>query len=120
MTVVKLIDEMMLRSIIEQAHSLSFECDNCCRLVAMDLLDLIGRLGANATVGDVRRKLVCRRCNKRRARALIKPAIEKTNGSDTATGWPIVELISRVAAASIAAAERKWAASNQSNGRIKY
>jgi hypothetical protein len=40
--------------------------------------------------------------------------------ANTASRWPIVELISRVAAASTAAAERKWASSNQSNGPIKY
>jgi hypothetical protein len=40
--------------------------------------------------------------------------------ANATTGWTIVELISRVTASSIAAAERKWAASNQSNGRIKY
>jgi hypothetical protein len=72
MSVVKLVDEMTLRSIIEQDHGLSFERDNCWRLVAVDVLDLIGRFGADATIGDVRRKLVCRRCNKHRARALIK------------------------------------------------
>jgi hypothetical protein len=77
MAVVKLIDEMMLRSIIEQGHGLSFECDNYWRLVAFDVLALIGRLGANATVGDVRRKLVCRRCNNRRARALVKTGNRK-------------------------------------------
>ena len=77
MTVVKLIDEMTLRSIIEQRNALSFECDNCWRLVAVDILDLIGRLGADATVGEVRRKLVCRRCNKRRARALVKTGNRK-------------------------------------------
>jgi hypothetical protein len=77
MSVVKLIDEIALRSIIEQGHSLSFECDNCWRLVAVDVLDLIGRFGADATVGEVRRKLVCRRCNKRRARALLKTGNRK-------------------------------------------
>jgi len=77
MAVVKLIDEMTLRSIIERGQSLSFECDKCWRLVAVDLLDLIGRFGADTTVGDVRRKLVCRRCNKRRARALVKTGNRK-------------------------------------------
>ncbi len=77
MSVVKLIEEMTLRSIIEQGHGLSFECDNCWRLVAVDVLDLIGRFGADATVGDVRRKLVCRRCNKRRARALVRTGNRK-------------------------------------------
>jgi hypothetical protein len=76
-TVVKLMDEMSLRSIIEQGYGLSFECDNCWRLVAVDVLDLIGRLGANATIGEVRRKLVCRRCNKHRARALLKTGVRK-------------------------------------------
>jgi len=52
MAVVKLIDEMTLRSIVEQGHGLSFECDNCWRLVAVDALDLIARFGAVATVGS--------------------------------------------------------------------
>jgi len=77
MSVVKLIDEMTLRSIIEQGHGLSFECDNCWRLVAVDVLDLIGRFGADATIAEVRRKLVCRRCNKRRARALVRTGNRK-------------------------------------------
>jgi hypothetical protein len=77
MPVVKLVDEMTLRSIIERGYGLSFECDNCWRLVAVDVLDLIGRLGAHATIGEVRRKLVCRRCNKSRARALIKTGNRK-------------------------------------------
>ena len=77
MSVVKLVNEMMLRSIIEQGHGLSFECDNCWRLVAVDVLDLIGRFGADATIAEVRRKLVCRRCNKRRARALVKTGNRK-------------------------------------------
>jgi len=76
-SVVKLIDEMTLRSIVERGHSLSFECDNCWRLVAVDVLDLIGCLGANTTIGEVRLKLVCRRCNKRRARALLKTGNRK-------------------------------------------
>jgi hypothetical protein len=77
MPVVKLIEEMTLRSIVERGQSLSFECDNCWRLVAVDLFELIARLGASATIGEVRRKLVCRRCNKRRARALIKTGNRK-------------------------------------------
>ena len=86
MAVVKLIDEMMLRSVIKQGHGLSFECDNCWRLVAVDLLDLIGRLVANATVGDVRRKLVCRHCNKLRARALVKTGNRKDEWMPTRPG----------------------------------
>lgn len=83
MSVVKLIDEMTLRSIIERRESLSFECDNCWRLVAVDVLELIGRLGVDAIVSDVRRKLVCRRCNKRRARALVKTGNRKDEWKPT-------------------------------------
>src|SRR5215470_5953294 len=94
MSVVKLVDEMTLRSIVERGESLSFECDNCWRLVAVDVLDLIGRFGADATIGDVRRKLVCSRCNKRRARALVKVGNRKDEWIPTAARWTIVELIS--------------------------
>jgi hypothetical protein len=72
MSIVKLIDEMTLRSIIEQGYGLSFECDNCWRLVVV-----VGRIGADPTIGQVRQELVCRRCNKRGARALIKAGNRK-------------------------------------------
>ena len=72
MSVIELIDEWSLRTIIERGHRLSFECDYCWRLVAVDVLNLIGRFGPSATIGQVRRKLVCTRCRRRRARALVR------------------------------------------------
>jgi hypothetical protein len=52
MSVVRLVDAMTLRSIIERGQALSFECGTCRRLVAVDVLNLIGRLGADATIGE--------------------------------------------------------------------
>jgi hypothetical protein len=50
MAIVKLIDEMTLRSIVDKGYGLSFECDNCWQLVAVDLLELIARFGVSATM----------------------------------------------------------------------
>jgi hypothetical protein len=66
MSVVKLIDEMTLRSIVEQGHGVSFECDNCWRLVAVDVLDLIGRFGAAKVMG--RGASLCRPIHERQTR----------------------------------------------------
>ncbi len=77
MRVIQLVDEWTLQAIVERGHGLSFECDNCWRLVAVDVLTLVGQFGPAATIGEVRRKLVCKRCHKRRARALVRTGNRK-------------------------------------------
>ena len=77
MAIIRLVDDLDLRTVVEHGHQLSFECDNCWRLVAVDVLTLIGKFGPDAKVGEVRRKLVCTRCHKRRARALVRTGNRK-------------------------------------------
>jgi hypothetical protein len=72
MSVIRLVDDLTLRAVVDRGHGLTFECDNCWRLVGADVLALIGKYGPEATVGEVRRKLVCTRCHRRRARALLR------------------------------------------------
>ena len=49
-----------------------FECSNCWHLSEVDALDMVARFGADAMVGTVRSRMVCRKCGKRRVRALVR------------------------------------------------
>jgi hypothetical protein len=65
------VDSWSLRQVVEQGQ-LTFECNNCWRLAAVDVLDLVERFGADATVGRIRRQTICRICHTRGARALVR------------------------------------------------
>jgi hypothetical protein len=60
------VEQWSLRQVVEQGQ-LAFECNNCWRLAAVDTLEMVERFGADATVGQVRPKAVCRVCHARGA-----------------------------------------------------
>jgi hypothetical protein len=75
-------DDYTLRRIVELRLSLVFECRNCRKISQADLLDLIGRYGPSAKLGDLRPKGKCSRCGKRAADVLLKAA-----GTPAKRGW---------------------------------
>ena len=65
------VDKWTLRLVIERG-ALAFECRNCWHLAQVDVLGLIERFGADAVVGDTRRRARCRLCRSRRVRSLVR------------------------------------------------
>src|ERR1700687_6202758 len=59
-----------------------FECRNCRKVSEVDVLGLIERYGATATVGEIRDKARCRICKKRTADVLMRQP-----GSRKDFGW---------------------------------
>ncbi len=65
------VDKWTLRLVVQRG-SLVFECRNCWHLSEVDLLEMVAQFGADALVGTVRSRLVCRQCRKRRVRSLVR------------------------------------------------
>jgi len=65
------VDKWTLRLVVERG-SLTFECRNCWHLSQVDVLEMVARFGADALVGSVRSRMVCRQCRKRRVRSLVR------------------------------------------------
>jgi hypothetical protein len=65
------VDKWTLRVVIERG-ALAFECRNCWHLARVDVLGLVERFGAEARVGDTRRRARCRMCRSRRVRSLVR------------------------------------------------
>jgi hypothetical protein len=65
------VDRWTLRLAIERG-ALLFECGNCWHLAEVDALDMVARFGADALVGAVRVRMVCRKCGRRRVRSLVR------------------------------------------------
>jgi hypothetical protein len=65
------VDKWTLRLVVERG-ALALECRNCSHLSQVDVLELIGRFGVDAIVGDIRRLARCRMCRSRRVRSLVR------------------------------------------------
>jgi hypothetical protein len=76
------IAEYTLRKVAELRLLLAFECRHCRKFSQPDFLDLVGRHGPNAKIGDLQRKGRCTRCGKRAAEVLIKAP-----GTPAKRGW---------------------------------
>jgi hypothetical protein len=55
-------DAITLRAAIDMHMALVAECRNCRRVSQVDVLEMIGRLGAAATIGTLRSKCRCELC----------------------------------------------------------
>jgi hypothetical protein len=65
------VDKWTLRLVVERG-TLVFECRNCRHLYEVDVLEMVARFGPDALVGGVRSRMVCRQCQKRRVRSLVR------------------------------------------------
>jgi hypothetical protein len=75
-------DRYTLRQVAELRLVFVFECRNCRKVSEVDVLGLIERYGASATVGEIRDKARCRICKKRTAEVLMRQP-----GSRKDFGW---------------------------------
>jgi hypothetical protein len=65
------VDKWALRLVVERGAR-AFECRNCSHVAQVDVLELIEQFGADAIVGDIRRRARCRMCRSRRVRSLVR------------------------------------------------
>lgn len=65
-------NERTLRDLVDDRLALFFECASCQRLSQSDILELVWRFGPDTKIETVRFKVVCSRCNARRATPLLK------------------------------------------------
>jgi len=72
------INKWTLRVVVERGV-LVFECRNCWHLSQMDELELVARFGPDALVGELRKRMVCRRCGSRRVRSLVRLKFGRKN-----------------------------------------
>jgi len=74
-------DRYTLRQVVELRLLVVFECRNCRKVSEVDLLGLIERYGASATLGEIRTKARCRICKKQSADVLMRePGWRKDTG----------------------------------------
>lgn len=65
-------DLMTLRRVIDSRLTMVAECHNCRRLTEIDALDMVDRLGAATTIGELRKKCRCRVCGKSEPLVLMR------------------------------------------------
>lgn len=70
-------NDRTLRDVVDDRLALFFECASCERLSQSDLLHLVWRFGPDTKIETIRFKVVCSRCNARRATPLLKSAYRR-------------------------------------------
>jgi hypothetical protein len=66
------VERLTLRAANEHKQELVFQCRLCGRCQTTDLLKFVHRYGPEATIGDLRKRARCERCNVQKAQAFLR------------------------------------------------